>query len=142
MRQDLMESLRLGAPLNRRQQTKLILHLSWPAILAQLSAIIMQYIDASMVGRLGSGQSASIGLVASSTWLFMELLISANAGFTIPVAQRLGARETQQARSILRQGFALTMALSLLLAAIGAAISGALPRWLGAEEASWADASR
>ena len=142
MQQDLMEALRSGAPLSRRQQTRLIFQLSWPAILAQLSAIIMQYIDASMVGRLGSGQSASIGLVASSTWLFMELLISANAGFTIPVAQRLGARETQQARGILRQGFVLTMALSLLLAAIGAAISGALPRWLGAEEAIWADASR
>lgn len=142
MQQKLMENLRSGAPMSRRQQAKLILHLSWPAILAQLSAIVMQYIDASMVGRLGSGQSASIGLVASSTWLFMELLISANAGFTIPVAQRLGARENRQARGILRQGFALTMAFSLLLAAVGAAISGALPRWLGAEEAIWHDASR
>ena len=108
-----MERLRSGADISSAQQLKLALQLSWPAIMAQLSSIAMQYIDASMVGRLGSGQSASIGLVASSTWLFMELLISANAGFTIPVAQRLGAREAQQARGIMRQGFVLTMLLSL-----------------------------
>ena len=33
----------------------------------------LQYIDASMVGRLGKEASASIGLVASSTWLFNGL---------------------------------------------------------------------
>ena len=42
---DLLEGLRNGAVLSRRQQTKLILQLSWPAIMGQLSIIAMQYID-------------------------------------------------------------------------------------------------
>ena len=141
MKQNLLESLRSGAVLSRQQQTKLILQLSWPAILAQLSSIIMQYIDAAMVGRLGSNESASIGLVASTTWLFMELLFALDAGFNIPVAQSIGARDNKRARSIMAQGFAVTMIICLLLAVIAVAIAKPLPRWLGAEETIWADAS-
>ena len=84
MKDDLLERLRSGAELPRGQQLKLAVQLSWPAIMGQLSAIVMQYIDAAMVGRLGSNQSAAIGLVASTTWLFMELLTSVNAGFNSP----------------------------------------------------------
>lgn len=56
--------------LTTRQQMSLTLQLSWPAIMAQLATIIQQYIDAAMVGRLGATQSAAVGLVASTTWLF------------------------------------------------------------------------
>ena len=138
---DLLEQLRLGADLTKKQQAKLTMQLSWPAIVAQLSVIVMQYIDAAMVGRLGSNESAAIGLVASSTWLFMELLKAVDAGFSILVAQRIGARENARARSIMHQAFAVTLAFTLFLMVIGVSISGSLPRWLGADSVIWADAS-
>ena len=141
MKQDLMTALRGGEPLNRLQQTKLIAQLSWPAIMGQISLIAMQYIDAAMVGRLGSNESAAIGLVASSTWLFMELLKAANAGFSVPVAQYIGARDNRSARNVMHQGLLLSLAFALLLAGLGAAVSGSLPRWLGADAVLWADAS-
>ena len=68
-RQDYLGLLRAGKDLTRGQQLSMILSLSVPAILAQISSVIMQYIDASMVGQLGANASASIGLVASTTWL-------------------------------------------------------------------------
>ena len=37
-----------------REQLKLVFFLSLPAILSQLSTIVMEYIDASMVGSLGA----------------------------------------------------------------------------------------
>ena len=138
---DLLEQLRLGADLTKKQQAKLTMQLSWPAIVGQLSVIVMQYIDAAMVGRLGSNESAAIGLVASSTWLFMELLKALNAGFSILVAQRIGARDNAKARNIMHQGFSVTLAFTLLLMVIGTAISNSLPRWLGADAVIWADAS-
>ena len=52
------------------QQLRLTLLLSFPAVLAQLSSVVMEYIDAAMVGSLGADAAASIGLVASTTWLF------------------------------------------------------------------------
>ena len=54
---------------SRRRQLQMVVSLSVPAVLAQLSTTIMQYIDAAMVGSLGANASASIGLVSSSTWL-------------------------------------------------------------------------
>ncbi|MDE5894961.1 MAG: MATE family efflux transporter, partial [Muribaculum intestinale] len=48
-----------------RTQLRLTALLSVPAIVAQLSSIAMQYIDASMVGSLGANASASIGLVST-----------------------------------------------------------------------------
>lgn len=54
MKTDHLALLRSGAPLSTRQQISLTLQLSWPAIMAQLATIIMQYIDAAMVGRLGA----------------------------------------------------------------------------------------
>ena len=48
-------------------QLKLTLLLALPAILAQLSMCLMSYIDAAMVGRLGSAQAAAVGLVSTSS---------------------------------------------------------------------------
>lgn len=141
IKQNLMERLRSGAEITSRQQLKLALQLSWPAIMAQLSSIVMQYIDASMVGSLGANQSAAVGLVATTTWLFMEVMIALTTGFTILVAQNLGARDEKNARSIMKQGFVLTIAICLVLAAVAALISGSLPRWLKADQVIWADAS-
>ena len=59
--------LRRGEELTAGELCRMILALSIPAIVAQISTIIMQYIDAAMVGRLGAGGSAAIGLVSSTT---------------------------------------------------------------------------
>lgn len=63
----LLLQIREGQPMTLRQQMQLTLRLSLPAIMAQLSSIAMQYIDASMVGSLGAGASASIGLMSTTT---------------------------------------------------------------------------
>ena len=85
----LIDLIKTGANMTRRQQLQLAISLSTPAILAQLSFIVMQYIDASMVGSLGADDSASIGLVSSTMWLFGGLLSAAAMGFTVQVAHLL-----------------------------------------------------
>lgn len=57
-KKDLLSNLRDGGDLKFRDQIMLIVRLSIPAIMAQLSSIIMQYIDAAMVGSLGANSSA------------------------------------------------------------------------------------
>ena len=119
--------------LSLRQRLGLTLRLSLPAMIAQLSSVAMQYIDASMVGRLGAADSASVGLVATTTWLFGGVCTAATIGFTVQVAQAIGAREERKARDILRQGMIVAMLYSAVLTLLAAAISGALPGWLGAD---------
>ena len=74
-----------------KEQLWQVIQLSIPAVLAEISSIAMQYIDASMVGSLGAKASASIGLVSSTTWLFGGLCIAAATGFSVQVAQLVGA---------------------------------------------------
>lgn len=131
MKQDLLQALRQGQPLSPRQQIVLIVRLSLPAILAQISHIVMQYIDASMVGVLGADKSASIGLVASTTWLFNGLCTAAVTGFTVQVAQRVGAGEERRARDLMRLGLLVSLVLGLILAGIGGALAPFLPQALG-----------
>ena len=127
----LLNMVREGKRMTTRQQLLLTASLSMPAILAQVSSIIMQYIDASMVGSLGAAESASIGLVATTTWLFGGLCAGVTSGFSVQVAHRIGARDNEGARNVLRQALASALAFSLVVTAVGVLISGPLPHWLG-----------
>lgn len=140
-KKDLLRFVRSGQPMTVRQQVYLAAQLSVPSIFAQISSVIMQYIDASMVGSLGANASASIGLVSTTTWLFMGLCTSVAAGFAVQVAHLLGAKDEKGARVVLRQALVLSLLFGLLLAAIGCGISGYLPRWLGGDEAIRHDAT-
>lgn len=126
-----LERMRDGEELSVAQQIAMIFELSIPAILAQISNLIMQYIDASMVGRIGQEASAAIGLVSSSTWLCYGLNMAAATGFTVQIAKRIGAKDEKGARNVVKLGLVCITVFSCVLAAIGAAISGALPVWLG-----------
>lgn len=137
----LLALIRDGKPMTLGQQLRLTVLLSVPAVIAQLSSIVMQYIDAAMVGSLGAEASASIGLVSTTTWLFWGLCVAAATGFSVQVAHKIGAGDMQGARAVLRQSLTATLVFSLLLAALGMAFSGALPIWLGGDISIRHDAS-
>ncbi len=127
--------------MNFRQRLKLTAQLSWPAIMAQLSSIMMQYIDAAMVGRLGADDSASVGLVSTSLWLFWGICSAAMVGFSVQVAHRIGAADYHGARKVLRQGIVSALAFGTMIAVAGILIARELPVWLGGTEAVCGKAS-
>lgn len=129
----LLFRIRNGERLSAREQRALILLLSWPSILAQVSVTVMQLIDAGMVGRLGTAASASIGLVASTTWLINGLTSGAVFGFSVQCAQSIGAKNYQQASSLCRQGLAVILLVGFLFGGIGSLLSFHIPVWLGGE---------
>ena len=88
----LLSLIREGKSMTLGQQLRLTAYLSVPAIMAQVSSIAMQYIDASMVGSLGANAAASIGLVSTTTWLFWGLCAAAATGFSVQVAPDWGRR--------------------------------------------------
>lgn len=133
--ENLLKDMISGKSMTASQQIGLTVRLSIPAILAQISSIVMQYIDASMVGRLGANASGAIGLVSSTTWLFGGLCIAVTTGFTVQIAQAVGAGEDKSARNIMKQGLIIALCISAILALAAALISTPLPRWLGGETA-------
>lgn len=131
----MLKLIQTGAPISFRQRVMLTAQLSWPAIMAQLSSIMMQYIDAGMVGRLGADDSAAVGLVSTSLWLFWGLCSAAMVGFSVQVAHRIGATDYASARGVLRQGITAALVFGTVMALIGLAIASPLPGWLGGTEA-------
>jgi len=138
----LLARIRKGHEVSLSQQLQLTWRLSVPAMLAQLSYIVMTYIDAAMVGHLGDDAAASIGLVSTSTWLFGGIGSGFTAGFYVQVAHLIGANNISGARSVLRQSLPTIVLLGLLVGGIGAAISFGLPKWLGGTPEVCPDSTR
>ena len=114
----LLGKIRGGEPMTMRQQIKLVSLLSYPAILAQFSSVIMQYIDTAMVGHLGAAAGASIGLVSTCLWLFGGFGMALCSGFSVQVAQYIGARMNSSARNVLRQGIFLLFPCDFMICCI------------------------
>lgn len=140
-RQILLYKLRNHEPMTGRDELALVAMLSVPSMMAQLSTIIMQYIDAGMVGSLGAEASASIGLVSTTIWLFGGLITACSTGFYVQVAHRIGANDFEGARNVLRQSFVASLLFSTLLAIVGVSISPFVPQWLGGTPAIQHDAT-
>lgn len=137
----LLEMIRLKQDMTIRQQLSLTAQLSVPAILAQLSMIVMFIIDAAMVGHLGANESASIGLVESTTWLLGGLGSAVSMGFSVQVAHAIGANDFDAARRILRQSIVCALLWSLMLTLLCVAVHRQLPVWLGGSPEIVHDAS-
>ena len=124
-----------------KQQISNVWKLSIPAILTQISSIVMQYIDSAMVGNLGEEASASIGLVSTSTWLLGGLISAISVGFSVQVAHAFGRKNPKEGRDILRHGLVSSIIISLILTLIGLLIFKDLPVWLKGDESIRVDAS-
>ena len=137
----LLSYIREGRMLTQREKLWLIVSLSIPSILAQISATVMFFIDASMVGHLGAKASAAIGLVETTGWLMGGLGSAANMGFSVQVAHFIGANDMEAARRVLRQSIVCCIIWALVISITALCISPYLPYWLGGNEEIAHDAS-
>ena len=137
----LLANIRENKTLTRGEKLNLIVELSIPSILAQITTVLMFFIDASMVGHLGTEASASIGLVESTTWLLGSVTAAASMGFSVQVAHFIGANDFVKARQVFRHGLICTLMLSVVIAFIALFIYQPLPFWLGGTSDIARDAS-
>ena len=127
----LLEKIRQGETLTRGEMFRLIVSLSIPSILAQITSVVMFFIDQAMVGRISVEAAAACGLVETSTWLCGSLTSAASMGFSVQVAHAIGANDFPRARSLFRHALLCTLGFSALIGVFGLVISGRLPYWLG-----------
>ena len=137
----LLSYIREGRTMTQREKLWLIVSLSIPSILAQISATVMFFIDASMVGHLGAKASAAIGLVESTGWLMGGLGSAANMGFSVQVAHFIGANDMEAAKRVLRQSLVCCLVWALIISITALCVSPFLPYWLGGNEDIAHDAS-
>jgi len=139
--EQLLAYIREGRSMTGGEKLRLIVSLSVPSILAQISATVMFFIDAAMVGHLGERATAAIGLVETTTWLMGGLGSAANMGFSVQVAHFIGANDFAAARRVLRQALVCCLLWSLMLMTAAVAVHTHLPYWLGGSADIARDAS-
>lgn len=137
----LLEKIRMGQEMTKMEKFNLIVGLSIPSILAQITTVMMFFIDASMVGHLGAEASASIGLIESTTWLMGSVMSAMSMGFSVQVAHFIGANDFRQARQVFQHALICGGIFSLLMCLVGVVIHHPLPLWLGGGADIAADAS-
>ena len=125
--------MRSGKSVPIKEQIKLVFFLSIPAIFEQLVITLMSYIDTAMVGSLGYMATASIGVVSSTIWLLNGFVNAAAIGFSVQVAQYLGAGREKDSRDVLCQAILFNVIFGISLAALSILLGQWLPRLLGAE---------
>ncbi|SFG30855.1 MATE family efflux transporter [Prevotella sp. KH2C16] len=127
----LLEKIRMGQEMTRMEKLNLIFGLSIPSMLAQITTVMMFFIDASMVGHLGAAASASIGLIESTTWLMGSVMSAMSMGFSVQVAHFIGANDFPQARQVFQHALICGGIFSLFMCLVGVGIHRPLPLWLG-----------
>ena len=127
----LLGMIRDGQPMTGSQKLNLIVQLSIPSILAQITSVMMFFIDQAMVGRISVEAAAACGLVESSTWLCGSMTSATSMGFSVQVAHFIGANDFSKARDVFRHGLLCTLLFSFVVGITGLCISSQLPYWLG-----------
>ena len=137
---EMSTAMRNGEKISMKNQYRLVIALSVPAILEQLVMTLMNYIDTAMVGGLGYEATAAIGVVASSIWLLNGITGAVCIGFSVQIAQYLGAGKEKESRNVLCQAILFNVLFGIALAILAVVVGQELPSILGAETSIQADA--
>ncbi len=120
--------------LTTRQATAAVMTLALPAIIEQVMLTLVQYVDTAMVGSIGAQATAAVGLTATTTWLIGGLLGAAAVGFSVQVAQYVGAGQADRAKEVVAQALRFVLLFGVAIGLLAFGLAGPLPRLLGADE--------
>lgn len=90
-------------------------NVAWPAAMEGLLLMMISSVDLAMVGHLGKESVAAVGIVSQPRMLLLCFVRSLAVAITAVVARRKGEGDHAQLNICLKQGFALTLLISLTL---------------------------
>lgn len=125
----------------RKELVILILSLAWPTILEQCLQTVVVYADTAMVGRIGAGASAAVGLITPVTWLVNAPAYSLGVGVLAFVARNNGAKNYKELKAAAVQGIYLALMVGFIISAGLLLLSPVLPIWMGGSASVCRDAS-
>ncbi len=123
---------RRRSPLVDRPVLPTLVRLAWPIVVGHLLHLTYQLVDTFWVGRLGAEPLAAI----SVAFPLIFIVFSLAAGFSIAgvalVSQNSGAAQKEEASLAAGQVIGFSLALALILAALGLIFGRPLLIWVGA----------
>lgn len=119
--------------LMRKDRLKTLIFLAWPAIAEQILGTLISYVDTGMVGVLGATATAAVAVNAACIWLANGILAGIGVGYSIQVANHIGAGETEKAKTVVRQAMLAMLVAGLTFLVLFQLLASHLPQWLGAK---------
>lgn len=113
---------------------KIVVMLAIPAILEQLSHIVVQYVDAAMVGNLGAYATAAVGINSSTNVLIGGIQQAIGIGFCVQIAMAIGTKNTDKIKQVVQQAMLIAVIAGTIMAVVMQVLGNYSPIWLGAEE--------
>lgn len=108
-------------------------HVAWPSALEAVLVAMISSVDTMMVGGLGPGAIAAVGITNQPRFIILSMILSLNVGVTAIVARRRGENDQEGANRCLRQSLIISAGLSLLLSAFGFIFSDQIMAFAGAQ---------
>jgi putative MATE family efflux protein len=93
-----------------------VLRLAWPVIIQQVSFAAVQLVDTALVGHLGEDALAGVRLAGQIFWFAQAGMVAVSVGSTAIIARAVGAGDSAQATSILRNAIILSFAWGVTIA--------------------------
>ncbi len=115
-------------------------NVAWPSALETLLVGLIGSVDTMMVGSLGEGAIAAVGITNQPKFILLAMIFSLNVGITAVVARRKGAEDKAGANHTLRVGILLSGIVSFIMAFIGYVFASPILSFAGAHASYLADA--
>lgn len=113
---------------------RLVMRLAVPSILSMLVSSVYNMADTYFVGRLGTQQTAGVGVVFSLMSIIQAIGFLFGQGTGNYISRALGARDVKAAESIATTGFVSSFAAGCLIAVPGLVFIHPMVRVMGATE--------
>lgn len=108
--------------------------LAWPVLLQMLLHLLVQTVDMKMVGVLGAGAVASMGMSMQLLNILAVSAMGVSTGVTAAVSYYYGKNDHRSTVDAAAQGVILALVISGMIMIAVFFASGQLLQWLGAEE--------
>ncbi len=123
---------RRGTPLVDRPILPTLVRLSWPIVVGHLLHLTYQLVDTFWVGRLGAEPLAAISVAFPIIFIVFSLAAGYSIAGVALVSQHSGAAQREKASLAAGQVIGFSLALALVLAALGLLFGRHLLTWVGA----------
>ncbi len=115
-------------------------NVAWPSAIESLLVGLIGSVDTMMVGTLGKGAIAAVGITNQPKFILLAVIFSLNVGITAIVARRKGQQDREGANHTLRAGMILSALVSLTMSILGFIFAVPILKFAGAEASYLKDA--
>lgn len=113
---------------------------AWPSSLEALLVTMIGTVDTIMVGTLGKGAIAAVGITIQPKFVLLAAIFSLNIGITAITARRKGQKDQKGANETIRAGIIVSATISILMSILGYIFAKPILIFTGAESSYLLDA--